>query len=173
MDNYPNALPLTRKVLRVLLVLNPLFGGFIAILLIASFLAGDWVAKALSEHAEPIGSKLITGMRLIMIMGIFAVPIAQLVLRRLAAIVETVRVGDPFVIVNAARLQTIAWAMLSLEVLHFIIGSVASAYSTDTHPLDIDRDFSVTRLLAVLLCFVLARVFEHGARMRDDLQGTV
>ena len=31
----------------------------------------------------------------------------------------------------------------------------------------------VTRWLAVLLCFVLARVFESGARMREELAGTV
>jgi hypothetical protein len=33
--------------------------------------------------------------------------------------------------------------------------------------------FSVTRWIAVLLLFVLARVFEQGARMREDLEGTV
>jgi hypothetical protein len=31
----------------------------------------------------------------------------------------------------------------------------------------------VTRWLAVLLLFVLARVFEQGTRMREDLAGTV
>jgi hypothetical protein len=31
----------------------------------------------------------------------------------------------------------------------------------------------VTGWLAVLLLFVLARVFDYGTRMRDDLEGTV
>jgi hypothetical protein len=31
----------------------------------------------------------------------------------------------------------------------------------------------VTRWLAVLMLVVLARVFEQGARMREDLEGTV
>ena len=39
--------------------------------------------------------------------------------------------------------------------------------------LDLDWNFSLTRWLAVLLLFVLSRVFEQGARMRDDLEGTV
>jgi hypothetical protein len=33
--------------------------------------------------------------------------------------------------------------------------------------------FSIAPWLAVLLLFVLAGVFSHGARMREDLEGTV
>ena len=40
-------------------------------------------------------------------------------------------------------------------------------------PLDIDLKFNFTRWLVVLFLFVLARVFEQGARMREDLEGTV
>lgn len=40
-------------------------------------------------------------------------------------------------------------------------------------PIDIDWTFSFTPWIAVLLLFVLARVFAHGARMREDLEGTV
>jgi hypothetical protein len=95
------------------------------------------------------------------------------VLTRLLEIVETVRLGDPFVSENAARLETIAWIVLGLELLHFAVGAIASSVSTAAQPLDIDWNFSVTRWLAILLCFVLARVFEHGTRMREDLEGTV
>lgn len=40
-------------------------------------------------------------------------------------------------------------------------------------PIDIDWTFSFTPWIAVLLLFVLARVFAHGAQMREDLEGTV
>jgi len=83
------------------------------------------------------------------------------------------RVGEPFVVENAVRLQKIAWAVLALEVLHLVIVAVAANVSTPQAPLDIGWDFSVTRWLAVLLLFVLARVFETGARMREELEGTV
>ena len=36
-----------------------------------------------------------------------------------------------------------------------------------------DWSFSLTPWLAVVLLFVLARVFDEGTRMRDDLEGTV
>jgi hypothetical protein len=45
--------------------------------------------------------------------------------------------------------------------------------STRENPLHLDAGFSITGWLAVLLTFVLARVFAEGARMRDELEGTV
>ena len=171
---HPNraALTLSRKVLRLLIVLTPIAGVLILALLIASLVAQDFVMRALTGH-DPESATLLLGMRMIMVIGILSVPLAQIALKRLLSIVETVNAGDPFVSENAERLQTIAWAALGLEVLHFIVGQVAERVSTPAHPLDIHADFSVSRWLAVLLLFVLARVFDHGARMREDLQGTV
>jgi hypothetical protein len=112
-------------------------------------------------------------MRLIMVIGVCAVPVVHFVLTRLLTIVETVSVGNPFVVANAARLQGIAWAMLGLELMHFAVGTIAAIVSTASAPLNISWGFSLTRLLAVLMLFVLARVFEQGARMREELEGTV
>jgi hypothetical protein len=112
-------------------------------------------------------------MRLVMVLGIAAVPVAHVVLTRLLAIVGTVADGDPFVTENAARLKKIAWALLGLELLHLAVGAVVAGASTREAPLDLGWNFSVTRWLAVLLLFVLARVFEQGSLMREDLAGTV
>ena len=57
--------------------------------------------------------------------------------------------------------------------MHFAVGAVAALVSTAAAPLNISWGFSLTRWLAVLMLFVLARVFEQGARMREDLEGTV
>jgi hypothetical protein len=91
----------------------------------------------------------------------------------LRAIVETVRAGDPFVVANARDLQRIAWALLAVQLLSLAIGAIVEAISTPARPLDVDAGFSINGWLAVLLTFVLARVFGEGARMRDDLEGTV
>jgi hypothetical protein len=96
-----------------------------------------------------------------------------MILKRLLAMTETVRVGDPFVPANALRLQAIAWLLLALQLLSLIIGAIVEAISTPAHPVDIDAGFSVTGWLAVLLTFVLARVFAEGTVMREDLEGTV
>lgn len=165
------AIAASRIAVKALVAVNLLAGALILALLVASLLAPELLFTALG--ADATDPRWILGGRLIMVIGVASVALTHLLLTRLLAIVETVRSGDPFVSSNAARLQTTAWALLGLEVLHLTVGAVARSISSAAHPLDIDGSFSVTRWLAVLLLFVLARVFEHGARMRDDLEGTV
>jgi hypothetical protein len=169
----PDSLALSRRVLRILIKLNVLAGALILALLIASLVNESWVLRALGAATSPDPSRLRIAMRLIMVLGICATPVVHVVLTRLLTIVETVRAGDPFILANAARLKTIAWAILALELMHFTIGVVANAISTDVAQMHIDWGFSLTRWLAVLMLFVLARVFEQGARMREDLEGTI
>jgi len=45
--------------------------------------------------------------------------------------------------------------------------------STAAHPVHLDAGFSTSGWLAVLLTFVLARVFGQAALMREDLAGTI
>lgn len=168
---FPSALATARTLVRILIVLNLLLGLGILALFVASLVARDMVFVALGVGvANP---RLIEAGRLIMVIGIAATPLTHILLTRLLAIVETVRHGNPFVAANAGRLQTTAWALLGLELLHLAVGAITAAASTASQPLDIDWNFSVSGWLAVLLLFVLARVFDHGTRMRDDLEGTV
>ena len=81
--------------------------------------------------------------------------------------------GDPFVAANAHRLQSIAWALLALQLLGLLIGAIALGVSSPNYPLKLETSASLTGWLAVLLTFILARVFTAGAKMRDDLEGTV
>jgi hypothetical protein len=171
--SHVDALTLSRRILRVLIKLNLLMGALILALLIASLVAESWVMKALGAPLAPGNSMLFLGMRLIMVIGICSVPIVHLILARLLTIVETVSVGNAFVMANAVRLKAIAWAILSLELMHFAVGTIAALVSTTAAPLNITWGFSLTRWLTVLMLFVLARVFEQGARMREDLEGTV
>jgi hypothetical protein len=128
-------------------------------------------ALDLSPSAE--AERVVMGLRAIAVLGLAAIPLNYVGLKRLLAIVETVRAGDPFVAANAHRLQAMAWVLLSLQVLSLVIGAIAKSVSSPAHPLNIDAGFSITGWLAVLLTFLLARVFAEGARMREDLEGTV
>lgn len=170
---YPGALALSRNVLRGVRVLNLLMGGFILALLIATLVAEGPVMAALGVPSAQFNPELFIGMRLIMVLGVCAVPIVHFVLTRLLAIVQTVSVEDPFVLANAARLQSIAWALLVLELMNLAVAAVANSIASTAVQLNIGWDFSVTRWLAVLLLFVLARVFEQGVHMREELEGTV
>ena len=166
------ALPITFVVLRILMVLNVL--GGVAILVLLLIMPNEqWIMRAFKLTPSPEATRLVMGLRAIAVLGFVAIPINHVVLKRLFAIVKTVREGDPFVAANASRLQAIAWALLSLQILSLIIGGVAKAVSTPANPLNIDAGFSINGWLAVLLTFLLARVFAAGTLMREDLEGTI
>jgi hypothetical protein len=170
-DRFADALPLSRKVLRVLVVVNLAYGVLVAALLVTSFLAPTWLMTALDVRTVTRG--LTRGMQAIMVLGIASAALNHTILSRLLEIVDTVRAGNPFLTINATRLHHIAWAVLGLELLGLTIGAIAHGVSTEVQPLDIGWNFSMARWIAVLLLFVLARVFDQGARMRADLEGTV
>ena len=169
---YSAALPIAHVVLRILVVLNWLGGVMILALLLVSP-NEQWIMSAFKLSPSPEASRLVMGLRAIAGLGLAAIPLNYVILKRLLAIVETVRAGDPFVGANASRLHAIAWTLLGLQVIGMIIGAIAKAVATPAHPLNIDAGFSINGWLAVLLTFLLARVFAEGTRMRDDLEGTV
>lgn len=171
--SLPGALALSRRVLRVLVVANVVYGLLILTLVIASLVAEGPVMGALGVKLVEGSDRMIRGGRLVMLAGIASVPIAHVILTRLLAIVDTVRAGDPFVAVNAGRLLTMAWSVLGLELIHLLVGAIAAVSGSSAQRLDVNWSFSVTPWIAVLLLFVLARVFDHGARLRADLEGTV
>ena len=113
------------------------------------------------------------GLRAVAVLGLATIPLNYGILKRLLAMVETVRAGDPFVATNAQRLQAIAWTLLALQLLSIVIGAIGKTISTPAHPVNLDAGFSINGWLAVLLTFLLARVFAEGTLMRDDLEGTV
>lgn len=171
--SHSAALPTAYVVLRIVIVLNWLSGAAILALLTATIVAEQWTMNALGISPSSEIRRLIMPLRAIAALGLVAVPLYDAILRRLLAIVETVRGGDPFVAANAYRLQAIAWALLALQLLSMVIGGIGKAVSTPAFPLHLDAGFSVSGWLAVLLTFVLARVFAEGALMREDLEGTV
>jgi hypothetical protein len=155
------------------MVLNWLFGAAILTLLMATIVAEQWTFTALGIPPSSWMRPMMTGLRAIAALGLIAIPLNHAVLTRLLAIVETVRSGDPFVAANAYRLQAIAWVLLGLQLLSLVIGGIGKAISTAAHPLHLDAGFSASGWLAVILTFVLARVFAEGTLMREELQGTV
>ena len=166
------ALPMAYVLLRILIVVNWL-GGVAILALLVIMPNEQWIMSAFKLSPSPEAERLVMGLRVIAVLGLAAIPLNHAVLKRLLAIVETVRAGDPFVAANASRLQGIAWVLLALNLLSIVIGAIAKSVSTPAYPLHIDAGFSINGWLAVLLTFLLARVFAEGALMREDLEGTV
>lgn len=92
-----------------------------------------------------------------------ALPIAHVLLRFLVVLNW---LGGAAILVLLVAMPTERWIMSALELR-------PGPVSTPAHPVDVDAGFSMSGWLAVLLTFLLARVFAEGARMREDLEGTV
>ena len=106
-----HALAAARPVIQGLTILNALYALGIAGLLVFSFFIEGWPQRPLGFdliHAHPWAG---VGVRLIVVVGLIGAAIVHTILRRLLAIVDTVRVGDPFILENAQRLNAIAWSV--------------------------------------------------------------
>jgi len=160
-------------VLRILIVLNLICLFFFIAILVGSFVTEGVIREALLRSdpgQDP--AHLVLALRLVMALGIAVVPLAHILLTRLRAMVETVRAGDPFVEANAARLQVIAWCLLGIQICDLGFGAITLTLASEAEAVS-GWTFSLTGWLAVALLFVLARVFAHGTRMREELEGTV
>lgn len=96
---------------------------------------------------------------------------------KMRALIESASQGDPFIPDNAQRLNAMAWLLLGSQVLTVIVGelrvfavSLIDPQSQNTFNIS---PSDLTGFLIVLILFILARVFQHGAAMREDLEGTV
>lgn len=166
------ALPIAHVVLRIVIILNWLMGAAILVLLFG-LPNEQWIMSAFKLSPSPDADRLVLGLRVIAGLGLAVFLLYYLVLKKLLAIVETVRAGNPFIATNAQRLRAIAWALLTLQILSIIIGAIGKSISTLAHPVNLDAGFSISGWLVVLLTFLLARVFAEGTNMREDLEGTV
>jgi len=157
--------PVAYGVLRILIVLNWVMGAAILALLVV-MPHKQWIMAAFKLTSSPDADQVIMGLRAVAVLGLVAIPLNYIALKRMLAIVLTVRAGDPFVAANAQRLHDIAWVLLALQLLSLVIGAIGKA-------VHLDAGFSISGWLAVILTFVLARVFAEGTHMREDLEGIV
>ena len=170
--HYSAALPIAYVILRLLVILNWLFGAAILALLVV--LPNErWIMSAFDLAPSPDTTRLVWGLRAVAALGLVTIPLNYMILKRLIAMVDTVRTGDPFVADNAYRLQAIAWVLMGLQIISLAIAAIGESISTPAHPLNLDAGFSVGGWLTVLFAFILARIFAEGTLMRADLDGTI
>lgn len=99
--------------------------------------------------------------------------------RVLRAIVVSVAEGDPFNRENPDRLSRLAWLSTILWAidLAYIFWQVPSLTGPPQEAalgaLASEAIIHIFSLIGPITLFILARVFRHGAAMREDLEGTV
>ncbi len=138
----------------------------------------DSVIAEMATEGIANGGQLIGPLALVIaaVIGLLALAIWFLVLLR--RIVNSVGEGDPFVPINADRLRKMGWIALAGQLAGLPLAAmvlwIADLVGDKGQDIRADVDgFSPSGLLLVLVLFILARVFRHGAAMREDLEGTV
>ena len=90
-----------------------------------------------------------------------------------AQILATAMTGDPFVSENARRLARIGRLLLAVQVVGLLTLWVYQAVPDKLGHVSLLFGPSPAGLIAILMIFVLARIFRHGSEMRAELEGTV
>jgi hypothetical protein len=171
-SSYAAALGASRTLLRIFRVFNLITGALLIAFLFASFVFEPVFQEFFTKRPPRIEpGLLIPALRIWLLLAAPIIAVIHVLLSRLLAMVETVRAGDPFVSENAARMKTIAWCMLGIQLFDLTCGVMAATMNAAGS--NIDWSFNLTGWAAVALLFVLARVFEEGARIRDHLEAMI
>lgn len=116
----------------------------------------------------------------VMMLSLLAFLIAAITFfRLLRAVVDSVAKGDPFNRANPERLDRLGWLAMALWLIDLVYlfwqaGPVTgTAAEAEMGAIAADAINHVFGLIGPITLFILARVFRHGVRMREDLEGTV
>lgn len=97
-------------------------------------------------------------------------------IRHLRRIVDSVAVGDPFAPANADRLSAMAWLTLAYQGVQILLAPLLIWWDAAPMRANVHHGgdgLSLATIVLAMILFILARVFRHGAAMREDLEGTV
>lgn len=145
-----------------------------AVLIMQDRVLAEMRGEGLPADGGTIGAIILLLLGVALLLGLM---VWFLVLLR--RIIDSVRDGDPFAPINAGRLARMGWIALGGQLAAIPVGAIAMYLDDvigDGHDkLQINADFGIDGggILLILVLFILARVFRHGATMREDLEGTV
>lgn len=168
-------LVLGRGIVMVLRALVGLAAALFAICLPLAIVMPETVFSAILEQDAVLPPGAIATLAGILVFGLATLLAAFYFLQKLLEIICSVSAGDPFAPANADRLTRMAWTALGIQVLAVPLAILQSRLQ---NLLDLDDavltvSFADNGLVLALVLFILARVFRHGAAMREELEGTV
>ncbi len=135
----------------------------------------DHVIRWLSAHSDgsQVGRDALVAVS-VMLIGLTVIDgLSIQFLRKLIAIIDSVGQGSPFIPENAVRLRGMGWLVLTMQGME-LLGPPLTPWlrqALANHRFFVP--FSLGALVTALLLFILARVFDHGTRLAEDVEGTV
>jgi hypothetical protein len=162
-----------RGVVRLARIANWTFVAGTSAGLLASFaLPAQFMRLASEWFPDSDVVSAMTGMRLLLVLGLFMGVVTVRLLSALADVIASTAAGDPFHAANAERLQVMAWCLLALQLCEIPGALIASGFP-ELGAAGPSGAVSIAGWMSVLLVFVLARVFAAGAAMRAELETVI
>ncbi len=139
------------------------------------------VTKLADVFVTPPGPEVVGLIGILIFLGITLMLLTLFALNRLRRIVDSVGEGNPFTRINGTRLRGMGIAVLAIQVVTFTGGLLATGLLSMLGEVKPDQDFhmtiegsiSLSGILLVLLLVILARIFDRGAEMQEELEGTI
>jgi Protein of unknown function (DUF2975) len=167
-------LRVTRWLVYLIMGLVAFAGSVLAIVSVAlPFYWNEAAANIAKEYPSLDAAALFPKIYVIFALGILLLGLVWTIMRKLLAIVGSVEDRNPFVVANAVRLKAIGWLMVAVQIIGIPLAIVAREAADLFGENNVDLDISLNGILAILLVFILAGIFERGAEMREELEGTV
>ncbi len=167
-------LRVTRLLVYLIMGLLAMAGAVIAaVSVILPFFWTDAVAELgkTNPGLDPVA--LMPNILSVFALGILVLGLIWTIMRKLLAVIASVEDGNPFIRPNALRLKAIGWLMVGLQIVGIPLAIAAGKAADMFGESDTGLDISLNGILAILLVFILAGIFERGAEMREELEGTV
>lgn len=163
----------SRRLLMGLNILNWVLLALFMVVLVAISLRPDWMIGAIGAAKPAIdGGYMLDLFRITLLLCIPIAIAAHAIFTRLIAMIDATKVGAAFTLDNARRLRAIGWLLLATQVIDAAYGWLSFEMSRISGKV-FGWQPSLTAWLAVLLLFILARIFEQGAAMREELEQTI
>jgi hypothetical protein len=145
----------------------------VALIVLPVLLVAPDRARVLGAYQHLERARVIASVEIWLAGGLMISVLLLLALGRIRRIVASAISSDPFVQENALLLRQVGWLALAIHGIQITCDGVVSLFVLDGHAGFSPAQIPGSGLIAVLLIFVLARIFQRGSEMRADLEGTV
>ena len=111
-------LHVTRWLVYLIMALT-VFAG-VVVVAVAAILPFNWAeasAEILKERPTADTTALFPILYVIFAFGIMVLGLVWAIMRKLLAIIDSVALGDPFILTNAMRLKAIGWLMVAAQIV--------------------------------------------------------
>lgn len=161
------------RVTRVLLLIVMAFAALATVITLAGIPASWILREEIVRHGVDATDGFLAGASALLAAFAVMTVCAVLFLRKLVAVIDTVALGTPFSRDNARRLRAMGWLALAIQGIALLFAPLAAWIESHFPQAELQVGLDLTGLLTALLLFILARVFDTGAKLAEDAEGTV